>query len=371
MARAGLPDLVARAFEAACDADGLTEFVRETAGYFAVPKAAVAIWPVRNPRAFLPVTHGISDDELQALFDDRHRPDSLFWTLGKLAAGKTFESDNRLSATHDSVIYSSAVEMNVLAGVASADENNRCGLALFRDSQLGTFSRSEHESLQFLLSFFKRAVELNKRYVHLSIQHKSLQSVLDSAPRAILVLGQRGQVTYQNDEARKILKKRDGLQLTDGVIQISSDSESRQFFDVLKTARYSDDQSQAQQRMSLSVTRNGDFPPFQLMVYMQQFDRAQAALEDEEALAIVMIYDPTAINDFKGELLQTFYEMTRAEAFLTRSLFHGQSLPEAADSIGVSINTARTHLKSVFKKVGVNSQATLLREIEKSLRGLN
>ena len=49
-----------------------------------------------------------------------------------------------------------------------------------------------------------------------------------------------------------------------------------------------------------------------------------------------------------------------AQADVARSLFAGHSVEETARLLGLSPNTVRTHLKQVFTKCEVNSQAELM-----------
>src|SRR5690606_33122681 len=55
--------------------------------------------------------------------------------------------------------------------------------------------------------------------------------------------------------------------------------------------------------------------------------------------------------------------LTPAEARLAARLRFGLSLKEAAEELGISVNTARNQLKSVFEKLGVNRQADLVRHL--------
>ena len=58
--------------------------------------------------------------------------------------------------------------------------------------------------------------------------------------------------------------------------------------------------------------------------------------------------------------------LVRAESLLAQVVYEGRSLPEAAEQLGISVNTTRTQLRSIFGKVGVHSQAELLRELTKN-----
>lgn len=59
-------------------------------------------------------------------------------------------------------------------------------------------------------------------------------------------------------------------------------------------------------------------------------------------------------------LLQGLFDLSAAEAKLVRGLASGGSLSELALQSGLSTETLRTHLKSVFAKTGLNRQSDLV-----------
>ena len=55
--------------------------------------------------------------------------------------------------------------------------------------------------------------------------------------------------------------------------------------------------------------------------------------------------------------------MTEAEAALASTLYSGISPREAADTLGLSINTCKTQLKSVYAKVNCRSHVQLVKKL--------
>ncbi len=63
------------------------------------------------------------------------------------------------------------------------------------------------------------------------------------------------------------------------------------------------------------------------------------------------------------EIVQAIYGLSKAQTEIISQIANGMDLNEAAANSGISKNTARTHLRRVYEKVGVNSQIELLRLI--------
>ena len=58
-------------------------------------------------------------------------------------------------------------------------------------------------------------------------------------------------------------------------------------------------------------------------------------------------------------------ELTPAETRLAIALFKGQSVETYAKEIGISINTARWHVKQIYAKTGVKRQSELIQMLLK------
>jgi DNA-binding CsgD family transcriptional regulator len=87
---------------------------------------------------------------------------------------------------------------------------------------------------------------------------------------------------------------------------------------------------------------------------------ARAATSERGTIWLVFVSELGAERFINVEVLTQLYGLTPAESFLAVSLFSGHSLEEAARVQDISINTAKTHLRQVFQKCGVQSQANLL-----------
>ena len=71
------------------------------------------------------------------------------------------------------------------------------------------------------------------------------------------------------------------------------------------------------------------------------------------------------------ETLIGLYGFSPRQAELVSLLLAGNSLPMIAQHLGISQETARTHLRRVFAKTGVTSQIELVRMIASGPPGLS
>jgi DNA-binding CsgD family transcriptional regulator len=92
--------------------------------------------------------------------------------------------------------------------------------------------------------------------------------------------------------------------------------------------------------------------------------------EGQPALAL-FIGDPDQKPRASPEALRDLFQLTRTEAALAAALAGGVSLIEAANQLGVTHNTARSHLRAVFSKTGAHRQSQLVRLVQASLAELS
>ena len=89
-----LPDLIAEAYEAACDVDGLQGWIGRLAEYFGDVETALIIWPFKDPNELMVIAHGSSAEALRGQFEHRHKSDRLFGKIATLSAGETCMVDD-------------------------------------------------------------------------------------------------------------------------------------------------------------------------------------------------------------------------------------------------------------------------------------
>ena len=83
--------------------------------------------------------------------------------------------------------------------------------------------------------------------------------------------------------------------------------------------------------------------------------------EDAAARAVVLIGDSEVTGGPAPQTLQRLYELTPREAQVATMIVEGQGVNRAADTLKVSVETVRSHLKQVMRKTGTSRQAELVR----------
>jgi DNA-binding CsgD family transcriptional regulator len=89
------------------------------------------------------------------------------------------------------------------------------------------------------------------------------------------------------------------------------------------------------------------------------------------ARALLLIVDPFREQEsVPADEIRRGLGLTKAEAALLMLLHSDIALPQAAEQLGVSYETARTQLKSIFNRTGVRRQSEALQLVHNLTGGL-
>ncbi len=108
----------------------------------------------------------------------------------------------------------------------------------------------------------------------------------------------------------------------------------------------------------VTLRRSGEASRFGYVISADRLPTALRLAHPGARLALFIAHD-SASNSLR-RVLQSSFALTDAETNVTLKLAAGLPLKEAASSLGISVNTARNQLQSVFDKTGVKRQSDLI-----------
>jgi len=215
------------------------------------------------------------------------------------------------------------------------------------------------ELVKFVVPHIQTALHLRRRFVDLTARNCSMESALDLMEYGIILLNDRGCVLQTNYSAEALLRTSDGLRLQDGHIECASRAESDLLHSLIERSVKAGNGRTLKAGGSILVSRRTRRPLSVTAVPLRQSSSPPFL----KATAVLFLYDPESQPTPPLDLLRQAYGLTPAEARLALILTQGHSLKEAAHLCGVTHNTAKSQLKSIFIKTNVQRQAQLVRLI--------
>ena len=113
----------------------------------------------------------------------------------------------------------------------------------------------------------------------------------------------------------------------------------------------------------MALPREAERLPLHVLVMPMRLETTMAAMRwtlPQRAVAIVLVSDPESETRVRVERLRERYGFTPAEMALALEIVKGDGRQAAADRLGITVATARSHLSRIFEKAGVKRQAELV-----------
>lgn len=231
-------------------------------------------------------------------------------------------------------------------------------LGIGRAEKRGTFGGVEARFFLELAPHLTRAIDIARRLDLLDKQTGATAAVLDGLKAGVLLVGANGAIAYANAVAERLLSAGDGIAARNGRVRATAGSA-----DPMLRAAIAGATSPGLDRAgaTLSLPRAEADSPLSLLVSpLHERDRP---LVGTGPLAMLLIGVPELDAGLSEEGLRAVYDLTPAEARLAAALCAGQSLTDHAHVTGISINTVKYHLKSIFGKTGDTRQPELIRRL--------
>jgi DNA-binding CsgD family transcriptional regulator len=183
----------------------------------------------------------------------------------------------------------------------------------------------------------------------------------------VVVLDRSGYAIYINDVAKRVLAQADGVELKFGRFLFQSIPTQMEFERLVRTAMIAVQGDLPPVPREIRVSRRGPGSPYAMSVIPVSRSADRAVLPDG-AGALVFIHDLEAPNPLPLERLAWLYRLTPAEMRICEALFRVGSVDAAAADLGLSRNTVRSHLKSIYSKFGITTQSQLMQRLANSIR---
>lgn len=196
----------------------------------------------------------------------------------------------------------------------------------------------------------------------LQAKYWAVVAALDHLGIGICISDARGYIVVANTEADRVFSLHDNLARTkDDRIVCSRESDTAAIYNAIQAAAYTTVGLKACDEGIFAIERRPPARPF-LVEVGPLWDELRA-IHAAFAGAIVSIIDPDNPRPFSTENVAKLYGLTAAEEKICRLLVDGLTNEHIANARDVSIDTVKTQVKSIYRKLGVTGRADLVKEV--------
>lgn len=212
------------------------------------------------------------------------------------------------------------------------------------------------EEFNTWMSHLQNALRLSEKDHHLQSERDTLAAVLNQLPIAVIIVRPDGFVFRQNERAKKMLAAHHTLRLDErGHIcvcnqPLQTKTLQKTIHDIATSPEY--------------MTQTLNLPLTKATIALAPAAAISESIAHEDHLVSLFIASVDVQSEISLNWLQKQYSLTRAEARLTKALVtHTNNLTEAAETLHISKETARSYLKNIFTKLCVHSQIELIKKV--------
>lgn len=179
-------------------------------------------------------------------------------------------------------------------------------------------------------------------------------AVVERLAAGLVLLGCNDRVLYLNGSAKRIVDARDGVDLYDGRLKATVPEGDRVLQSVL-----------GRSGGCAAIPRPSGASPYIIQVATNRSRNEAVTCFPGPDLKTVLIIDSDPAVDVHEyeDAFREIWGLTPAEARVASALLAGLTPAEIGARTGVSRNTVRIHIYSIFNKVGVRRQVDLIRTL--------
>jgi DNA-binding CsgD family transcriptional regulator/PAS domain-containing protein len=245
--------------------------------------------------------------------------------------------------------------------VAIVDWAPACiAVMMARAASKPVWSTADRKRIRAILPYVRESVLAHKMLDRSLYIASMARDLLNKSPRGVLVLSDDGIIRMANTRASAILVDNNGISERDGKLVIHCKATADRVGTYLSKLGTMNNEGLPEMDWNMVVKKRSGDSSYQLILGHLKLSDWNLESRHSDKVAVIHVHDPDRIVGVQPEQLRDFYGFTKAQARLAAKLFHGHSINEAAKTLHISVNTARTHMRGIYAKTGVRTQAELL-----------
>jgi DNA-binding CsgD family transcriptional regulator len=232
------------------------------------------------------------------------------------------------------------------------------------------YAGPELTMFQALIPHVARAFRVRRQVREWRKHADDLSAALDHLERGIIITGPEGQIRYTNRAAEQLLTTGDGIDATHGRVRATRTRDTAELRRMIHRSALTGIGQDQIAVNAVSIARSNAEQPIAVIAEPLAPGHHEGMGQGRREGAILFVGDSNANARLSAKRIAAIYDLTAAEADITASIVSGASVASAAEARGITENTAKTHLKSVYEKIGINRQNQLVRRVMADVGGL-
>lgn len=247
-----------------------------------------------------------------------------------------------------------------VVGILAKGRSHFGSISVQRRADQEAFSPADVHTVRLLAPHLRRAVMIAETIDQRTSERDQLHAILDMISVGVVLLDQNESIVHANREATRLLDEASALRRDRDQLTATHAQSAAELRTAIASAAQGITLNIAKTGIVVSV-RNSSGP--ELAAWVLPLDgglrRDLGASYQAKAAVFIRVLGDT--SPVPAELFVRRYAITPAECRVLLLVVQGMTVQTAAATLGVSVETARTHLKNLLAKTGTQRQAELVR----------
>lgn len=362
------PALLAELYRGASQPERWPQFLTRLGNLFRAPTATLRIVDLGAPMVHRSYTVGFDETAARRYEQRLVRLDPFREPLNRSPPGVIRVSHEVISdrafrrSDHYAGVFAPNGNFYAMGAHVERSGQRALQIGVHRPHRHGAFTERERLALEFFSPHLREAARLMRLLGRYEAALRQSRAALDHLGFGVWLLDDALQCRWMNAAAEEAVRDGvHGLALRAGRLTVRDTAAASRLQAALRRVRKGD----APARIASSAGGG------RLLLVADPHPGADSGPGVGPGV-LVFLLDPRRPLRPDTGALQRLYAFTPAEIRLVTEFLQGLDLHEASARLGISVHTARTHLKSAMQKTGTARQAELMRELllgPASLRG--
>jgi DNA-binding CsgD family transcriptional regulator len=222
------------------------------------------------------------------------------------------------------------------------------------------FDERDRQRLEILAPHVQRAVQIQQRLSAAEKERALTHEMLERLDVGIMILEVDSRLVFANAIARRVLQSGHDVTIAQGRVRPRYEAKNPRFAKMVRDAASTSIGQGTSAGGFLSIQRPESAP---LALLVSPYPAPEGTPGHEWGAALILFADPDVRTPVPERALAQMFGLSPAQTRLVATLVAGETMADYADAVGVTMNTAKTQMRQIFLKVGVNRQADLIRAV--------
>lgn len=257
---------------------------------------------------------------------------------------------------------------HILGADMSAPDGFKARLRATRGKNSADFGELEKQITAMILPHLQQAIQLHLRIARMATERNLYEDAIDHLQMGAVILDENVKVLRTNQVAENLFQARYGLRVASGRLLVGNRDENIRFRALIEEVLLAHKRSEPGFIRAFKINRSDGNSGLGLLI--RPVPMVEASSGEQNPSVAIFFSDPQQPRSATIDVLKQLFEFTPSEASLSLLLANGLTLDEASEELGITRNTAKSHLSAIFSKTGVTRQPKLVQLILKSVATL-